>query len=210
MDQRERMDDAVEAFRVGVEGLLAEAWTSMPAIIQDFDPVECTCSAQPAIKGQVRDSTGTTSWVNLPLLTHVPVMFPHSKDFAITFPVKKGDECIVHFSSRDMSLWWSKGGVQQQDELRMHDLSDGFAFVGPYSKPQVISKISTDTVQLRNKDGSCYLELTASGAINIVAPGGLNIKGTTKADSEGTFNGHTVGAHTHTDPQGGVTGGPTG
>jgi hypothetical protein len=209
-DQRERMDDPVESFRTGVEGVLSETQTALPGIVQDFDPKECTCSIQVSVQVKVYTSDGKWKWHNISLLTHVPVVFPHGKGFALTFPISKDDEALVVFSSRCYSAWWDKGGIQIQDEMRLHDIGDGFAIVGPFSRPKVLQNISTDTVQLRNQDGSCYLELAAGGVINIVAPGGLNIKGTTVADKEGTFNGHTVGAHTHIDPQGGVTGTPTG
>jgi hypothetical protein len=210
MDQRERIDDPVEAFKTGVEGMLSNVWTALSGIVQDFDPKEVTCSVQVSVQVRVRDSSGNMSWQNISLLTHVPVAFPQAGGFGLIFPVKSGDEVLIIFSCRNYSLWWQKGGIQPQDEFRMHDISDGFVIPGIFSKPNVFPNISTDTVQLRSRDGSCYLELTASGAINIVAPGGLNIKGTTTSDSEGTFNEHTVGAHTHTDPQGGITGGPTG
>lgn len=210
MDQRERIGDNTETLRSAIEGMLLETWTSTPAIIQDFNPGDGTCSAQPAIKSLVRDQKGNTSWVELPILIKVPVMFPMAGDFAITFPVKKGDEVLIIFAARCIDQWWLNGGVQIQSYLRFHDLHDGFALLGPMSKPRVLPNINTDSLQIRNKDGSAYIELTKDGAINLKAPGGLNIQGTTKSDSEGTFNGHTVGTHTHLDPQGGQTGLPTG
>jgi len=54
--------------------------------------------------------------------------------------------------------------------MRMHDLSDGFAIVGPRSQPRKLSAVSTNTVQLRNDAGTEYVELNGSGVISIVAP----------------------------------------
>jgi hypothetical protein len=209
-DQREAIGDITETLRSAFEGQLVEVWTALPAIVQSFDDKECTCSAQPSIQGLVRSSDGSSKWVNLPVLIHVPVVFPRGGPFSITFPVKKDDECLIVFSSRCIDQWWAQGGIQIQPELRLHDLHDGFAFVGPFSRPKVVPNISTTTLQIRNQDGSAYIELTQDGAVNIKAPAGIKLQGTLTSDSEGTFNGHTVGQHVHIDPQGGQSGPPTG
>ena len=44
---------------------------------------------------------------------------------------------------------------------------------------------------------------------NISSTGALGV-GNANFAGEGTFNGHTVGHHTHSDPQGGTVGLPTG
>ena len=211
MDQRERISDLDEVLRTAQDDLRAHLWTALPGIVQSFNAAQCTCTVQPSVQARVRSAQGEFSWVSLPLLLDVPVVFPSGGGFTITFPVQQGDDCLVVFSSRCIDAWWQQGGVQQQIELRMHDLSDGFAFVGPFSVPSVPANISTANLQMRTVDGSAYLELTPSGALNIVAPAGVHVTGAVTASGEGTFNGgHTVSAHTHSDPQGGVTGTPTG
>lgn len=149
---------------------------SMPGIIQSFDPIACTCTVQPAISGQVADEAGEFKSAPLPLLVDVPVVFPRGGGCTITFPVKAGDECLVVFSDRCIDFWWQNGGVQEPVDPRQHDLSDAFAFIGPQSQAEVIGNISTSTLQMRTDDGAAYIELDPnSHAVNIVAPGGLNV-----------------------------------
>jgi phage gp45-like len=58
----------------------------------------------------------------------------------------------------------------------MHHLADAFAIVGPQSQAKKISGISTTTAQFRSDDGLAYLEINpTTHAMNIVAPGGLNV-----------------------------------
>ena len=58
----------------------------------------------------------------------------------------------------------------------MHDLSDGFVFVGVRSQPRVIPNVSTGATQLRSDDGSTLIELDpASQKVRIVAPGGFDV-----------------------------------
>lgn len=159
MDRRERYNDPEEMLRIALAGFQASVWTALPCIVESFDAAACTVKAQPTIKAVLEDEQGVTSTVTLPLLLDCPVVFQRGGGFTLTFPVKPGDECLVIFASRCIDAWWQSGGVQEQAELRMHDLSDGFAIVGPFSKPSVISAINTDAPQLRSNDGTSYVEV---------------------------------------------------
>lgn len=219
MDQRERHEDVREAIRAALDGALVEVWTALPGIViaddqgRGFNPAQSTCRVQIAIKAQVRSSSGTVTWQQLPPLVDVPIVFPGGGGFLATFPIQPGDEVLVIFSARCIDAWWQSGGVQQQAELRLHDLSDGFAIPAIFSVPRVPANISTTRAQLRSSDGSTYIELAAGGVVNIVAPGGLNVNGAIVATGEVTAkNTHTVSAHIHggVTTGAGTTGGPTG
>jgi hypothetical protein len=176
MLQTERSASIEDALRAALGGNQAGLWTALPAIIQSFDASALTCTAQPAIQAQVRAQDGSTSWVTLPLLVDVPVCFPRGGGCTLTFPVTDGDEALMVFSSRCIDAWWQSGGVQVQAELRMHDLSDGFAILGPFSQATKISGVSTSTTQLRSNDGSTFVDLDPSGkVVKVKAPGGITL-----------------------------------
>lgn len=146
-----------------------------PGIIQSFDPVEQTVTVQLAIREKRLKNDGTEEWLDIPQLVDVPVVFPRAGGYVLTFPVKAGDECLVVFGDACMDAWWQSGGVQNQIDCRRHDLSDGYAILGPWSQPRRISNYSTSSVQLRNESGSAYIEL--SGDTVNIAGGVINIKG---------------------------------
>ncbi|QLL11695.1 Gp138 family membrane-puncturing spike protein [Pseudomonas chlororaphis] len=179
MDSRERMNDPVVGLTVALGGWQSKMQTAIPGIIQSFNtdnPDSMTCTVQPAISGQVRDETGALIGVELPLLVDCPVQFPAGGGCTLTFPVKPGDECLVVFSSRCIDSWWQSGGIQAQADLRMHDLSDGFALLGFRSQPRVIGSISGTAAQLRTDDGAAFIEVDSSThAINAVTSGAASI-----------------------------------
>jgi hypothetical protein len=157
-----------------MEGMRSGLWTAMPGIIQSFSASAVTATVQMAIKGIVQDQTGKSQFVNLPLLVDVPVFFPRGGNCTLTFPIAKGDECLVVFASRCVDGWFQSGGIQVPQQPRMHSMSDGFALVGFFSQATKISGISTTTAQLRSNDGSTYVEVDPTGQIvNCVAPGGM-------------------------------------
>lgn len=170
MDRRERIDDPVEAMRAAMEGFLAETWTSLPGIVQSFDTKAMTVTVQPSIRGRVQQPDGSTISVNMPLLVDVPVIFPSGGGFTLTFPVAQGDECLVVFADRCIDAWWQSGGIGEPLEPRMHNLSDGFALVGPFSQPEVLPDVSAEDVQLRTDDGKASVTIKPDYTINAKNP----------------------------------------
>lgn len=168
MDRRERFGDLPTSLLAALGGWQAGLWTAMPAIINTFDAVAMTCTARVAIKGQLQQQDGTWQDVEIKPLLDVPVVFPSGGGFILTFPVAPGDECLIILASRCIDAWWQLGGVQPQMEFRMHDLSDGFAIVGPRSQPRVVSGLSTTATQLRSADGATCVEV-APGKITLTA-----------------------------------------
>ena len=214
MLREERTEDLTTLLLMAFEGMQAGLWTAMPAIINSFNPTAMTCTAKVSILMNQRMENGTFTPVSIPLLLDVPVMFPGGGGFTLTFPVKSGDEALIVFANRCIDSWWQNGGINnKQAEFRMHDLSDGFAFVGVRSQPRVLSGgVNAATAQLRSDDGSMYIELAAGHVCNVVAPGGMNItaptvtiNGVIHGTSDiiaGYGSGDQVGVRTHTHTQG--------
>lgn len=176
MDRKERVDDELAALRAVLRGYQAGIWTALPGVIESFDNDAQTCVVQPTIKMPIRANDGTVKTVALPQLVDCPVQFPSGGNCTLTFPVAPGDECLVVFASRCIDAWWQSSGVQEQAELRMHDLSDGFALLGFRSRPRALAGISTSSAQLRSDDGSTYIDLNpALQKVKIVAPGGFDV-----------------------------------
>jgi hypothetical protein len=199
MDPRERYDDPEEALRVAMDGLKSGLWTSMPGIVQSFNAGAVTATVQIAIKGVVHTPDDKAQFVNMPLLVDVPVHFPRGGGCTLTFPVAKGDECLVVFAARCIDTWWQSGGVQAPAEHRIHDLSDGFAFVGFFSQATKISGISTTSVQLRSNDGQAYIDLNPSThVITINTPSNVAVVTGGDADvtSQGNINASANGTAT--------------
>jgi hypothetical protein len=159
MDRRERSASQQTALLAAFQGMQSEIYTSMPALIQSFNPEKRTVTAQPVVKAQAQNPDGSFQWIALPLLVDLPVHFPEGGGVTMTFPIKSGDEALVVFANRCIDAWWQSGGIQVQADIRMHDLSDGFAFVGVSSVPRVISDISTTRAQFRSNDGEAFVEI---------------------------------------------------
>lgn len=204
MNRNELPNDPEMTMRLVLDGRQALMWTAMPAIVQSVNLSQMTVEIQPAIQGVITLQDNSLQYVNLPLLVDVPICFPKAGGFVLTFPIAPGDEVLAIIASRCIDSWWQSGGIGQPIELRMHDLSDGFAIPGPSSLPNVISNISATDVQLRNQAGTTYLSIRPDGSIGIVSPIGISIMGNVIVTGELTANGIPLSTHLH----GGVASGP--
>lgn len=175
MDQRERLEDPIEALKAALDIRQASIWTAMPAKVISYDPVTVTVKCQLTIQLRVIDQQGNISWHTVPILGEVPVCFPKAGGFRITFPLNKGDNVLVIFSSRCIDGWWANDPPVDdtqsiQFEMRMHDLSDGFAIPGPYSRPEAQSvTVDSENLEISTEDGQTKIQITPSGTINVQA-----------------------------------------
>lgn len=192
MRREERLDDPEESLRLALENAQSQIWTAMPGIVTAVDLAKQTVSVQPAIQGSTSNPDGTSTSVNMPLLVDVPIVWPRAGGFAVTFPVAAGDEVLVVFASRCIDSWWQSGGVGAQAEARMHDLSDGFAIIGPTSQSKKLSNVQTDGVEMRTEARDTYIKLTAGNIYikgNIVHEGNVQRTGTSTQTGQATVQG---------------------
>lgn len=164
-----------------VENMLKDLHTSMPGIIETFDPSSQTATVQPAIKRVFITTDGTGIDIltpsNLPVLINVPVSFPRGGGYSLTFPVAKGDECLLHFCERTIDNWHEFGGIKTPNSKRMHSLSDAVAYVGVSSKVNKISDYSSNSVVLRSDDNDDSISIGAGG-ITIKTTGTFEVDAT--------------------------------
>ena len=92
---------------------------SVPGEIISYDPTSRTAKIQPVIRDW-------DSKEKPPILLDVPVFFWGN----YTFTPQEGDGCLVVFADCCIDAWMQSGGVNSPMCARIHDMSDGFAFVG--------------------------------------------------------------------------------
>ena len=199
MRREELLNDPEEAFRLGLEGNRAGLWTALPGTVTAVDLDTQTVSVQPAVQARITEPGGASRLADLPLLVDVPIVWPRGGGFALTFPVQPGDEVLVVFAARCIDAWWQSGGSAAPAEDRMHDLSDGFAILGPTSQPRKLGGVDGQKVQLRNEDGSTFVEIGPSGIVAVTATAEIRLKAPiVRIESPAiSLNGVAWGTHIH-------------
>ena len=215
----------------GIRNYLKDVHTALPGIIDEFDPSTQLAKIQPAIKRMLKTEDGEKEIIvprSLPLCINVPVILPSGGGFHLTFPINRGDECLLIFCERSMDLWLDQGGVQQPSAKRFFSLSDGFAIMGLHSKPKAISGYNNTAIELRTTGNKITIEnglTTMTGDVRIV--GNLVTTGNNSTVGNQTVNGSSLingaanfnssvrngginigGGHQHAGDSGGTTSSP--
>ncbi len=156
----------------GVDARLKDLHTSMPGIVESFDAEKQLATVQPAIRRIFVTRDGDTEILvpsDLPLLINVPVQFPRGGGFSLTFPVVKGDECLLVFCERSIDNWHEFGTVKVPGARRFHSLSDATAFVGISSLPNKVPNYDDTNVELKKDDGTVSFKLLTDGTAELKA-----------------------------------------
>lgn len=173
---------------------------SLPAIVTSFDPEKQTISCIPAIRELV-NTNGKAEFKTLPELKDVPINIPRGGGWSITLPIEVGQECQVIFQDLCIDGWWFRGGIQNWNDIRRHDLSDAIAIFSPYSQQNVLSSYNTQGLEIRSDDGKTKITLKEDGVI-MECPNGLTINGDIqvdgKIDSTGDITAGTISLQGHT------------
>lgn len=164
------IDELVQAPGAALEALRSalrqEMHCALPAVVESYDKAAQTVTVKPALRERISGG----AYVDLPLLADIPVFFPGGASSGITFPVQKGDECLVIFADCCIDAWFQYGGTQNPVSFRRHDLSDGFAFVGFRSQSKALTGV-LDTpsffgVTKEAYDGLCTRLKSVEDALN--------------------------------------------
>lgn len=144
--------------------ILSNINTSIPGTIQTFDQATQIATVTPNIRAIENKMDGTTTTVQLPDLIQVPCVFPYSTTtgFALTFPIEKGDQCLLIFAQRSIDNWQEFSRVQDPAESkfpRAFSLSDAIAIPGLIPKPNAIQSWQNDGIELRNTDRSVHIKV---------------------------------------------------
>ena len=151
---------------------------AIPGIIQTFDAVHQTAVVQVALREKIANPyAGGTQDLAIQPLQDVPVVLPRGGGYALTLPLKAGDECLLVFADMCIDTWWQSGGVQNQFEKRRHDLSDAFCIPGPWNQTRNLSAYDTTAAQFRSDDGTSYVAVNSDGVkaqgintVEVIAP----------------------------------------
>lgn len=162
----------------GIANRIKDLHTSMPGIIESFDPETQTASVQPAIRRIFVRREGTDEILvpeDLSILINVPVQFPRGGGFSLTFPVKKGDECLIVFAERAIDRWHKFGGVRDPNARRFHSLSDATVFVGISSLPNKVPNYDGTNTQLKKDDGTAVISVNEDSSISVEADSNIDV-----------------------------------
>lgn len=208
MTQRNRTPTLADVIRAAIDQDRADLNVCLPGQLTSYDATQQKGDVQPLLRRPLVDSDGNDIEAEvLPSIPSVPIVFPRSGQYFISFPLKVGDLVTLFFVQRSLDRFMTNAAaVTDPVDLRMHDISDAIAMPGLYPFPQALTSAHADNLVIGNDITGTQIHvkaaevhLGAENAAEFVALGQkvdtavTNIQG--KLDSLiGKFTLHTHGA----------------
>ena len=168
----QRLKHSIVRWSTQKRELVQELRVCLPGIVQKFYPATQTVDVIVAtneyfwiapvnnIANQPVQVNPQTVAPQISLLQGIPMFIPNGGGLMLTFPIQPGDECDVLFHDTPISGWFQNGNLNNLPfSQRRHSLSDGVAYFGVRSQPNVIPNYSTISAQLRTLDGTTLVDL---------------------------------------------------
>lgn len=116
--------------RRALESAMRRMNTAEPGVVEAYNPTTCTVDVQPLVMRVRVDEGGERIAEKAPVVTDVPAYFVGGGGMRLTFPIKKGDQCLLIASSQPLDQWHSTGTLVDPKTTRHHHISDSIALVG--------------------------------------------------------------------------------
>lgn len=167
-----------DVLRLYVAKMLGQAHVAMPGRVQSFDPDRNTVDVVPEMDRATETADGETIRERLPVLPSVPVAWPRSGSWALTFPLPAGSEVLLVVTDRALGEWRRNGSLDPR-QLGTHRLDGAVAIPGVSTLANAIpsAKIPSNGLRLGwigNGDGPS-LTLLPDGAILTHSGSGIQI-----------------------------------
>lgn len=161
-----------EQFDASVDARLAELHTAIPAVVERFfqrgdlwmvdaKPVLSRRYVIDGADGERRPETK-----DYPVIPDVPVSYPRGGGGYMSWPLERGDLCLLIFSERSLDRWIDSDGrtVVYPDDARKHHISDAVCIPGLATVGNPVTVHPTDLV-LGTESGDVELHITPGGEV---------------------------------------------
>lgn len=162
-----------ELINMGIDYRQALIKTARPGRIESYDADSQTVNVQPMVQTAfVAEDNQEVTEVPA-IIQKVPVMFPRGGGMRLTWPIEKGDFCLLVTCERSIDIYTDGDGGQPVDpiDVRMHDATDSVAFMGFYPFQKPIPEIESANLVIGEEEGGLQVHITKSGTMSIKVDG---------------------------------------
>ena len=161
--------DVTAALRFVVRQMLKGLSFCMPGVIVSYDAPSRRASVRPALA----ITTAKGRFIERPVVTDVPVVFPGGGGFLLQFPLSSGDPVLLVYSQRGLNGWKLTHGLAPPDMDSLFGEGDAIAIPG--LGPLSITPGSDAGVSLQDFDAGNVIAVEGNG-IRIKSTGTVAIE----------------------------------
>lgn len=159
-----------DLIRAAIEARLATTHVAFPARVERWDAARNEVDVRPALDRATKRIDGSILSESLPVIPSVPVQWPRSSGYGVTFPLVVGDWVTVIVADRSIGEWRRTGEAGDPRHVGTHRLDGAIAVPGVYPDAAALSAEHVPD------DGIRIGSLTADGPFVLVSALGIEIK----------------------------------
>lgn len=157
-----------EVIRSAIESNRSDIHTAIPACVMSYDAATQTADIKPEIKRVIRTRLGEPVEEALPVIPAVPVVFPGSGEFFMSFPVQPGDTGMLIFCERNIDRWRETEGDVNPGDQRAHGLAGATFHPGLRRTANALADANGSNMAF-GRDGGFVVHVTTMDDIELPA-----------------------------------------
>lgn len=163
----------LEVMEHQISTFLESVHTTFPATIQTYNSSKREATIIPSVRLRM----GQGQLVQLKPIPGVPVVFPCSSNFGLTFDLSPGDGVMIHCTEQAIGNWINSqlGTVVDPEDNSRFSLTDAIAVPGLYPSgraPNPSTRIHGTKNSIEVKASNGTVSIDDSGLISIESPSG--------------------------------------
>lgn len=159
-----------DLIRAAIEARLATTHVAFPGRVERWDATRNEVDVRPALDRATKRIDGSILSEPLPVIPSVPVQWPRSSGYGVTFPLGIGDWVTVIVADRSIAEWRRLGAAGDPRHVGTHRLDGAIAVPGVYPDAAALSSEHVPTEGIRI--GS----LVPDGPYALITSAGIEIK----------------------------------
>ena len=134
-----------EAIQLAIWGEISgKLHTAIPAKVSKYDSSGPSVEVQPVVKRVYYDGTE----LSLPVIVSVPVIFPRTNRFHLSFPIEIEDMVLLIFSERSIAEFLQTNKESTPQNTRKFSLTDAIAIPGLFGFKKGSKIISDKNIEI--------------------------------------------------------------
>lgn len=144
-----------EVLRTAVESYFERHFTTLVCKVESYNATLQEADLKPISLVKVYNTDGELVEEELPVLASIPIAFPRSGDWFMSWPVTVGDTMTVVIASRDYADWRETGQDRVAEDVRVNPLSAAIAIPNNiYAKSAALTNVHTSKMVIGKDDGA--------------------------------------------------------
>lgn len=161
---------------------------AIPGRVERYDAATQTADVVPLVRHPVPQPDGSYALEELPVVPSVPVVFPRTGRWMLTFPIVAGDTVQLLVNTAAIGHWRAgSGDVTDPGDLRRQHLAHAVAIPGLYVRRKALAHASATDLVMGDDEGT-LLAIKPDGTVTVTTGAGVALQ----VDADGTV--HLAGA----------------